>query len=41
MRYSEGLKKALVKKMMPPESKTARELSAEYGIAENSIYAWK
>jgi transposase-like protein len=41
MRYSEGLKKAVVKKMMPPESKTARELSVEYGIAENSIYAWK
>jgi transposase-like protein len=41
MRYSEGLKKTVVRRMLPPESRTAAELSAEYGMSENTIYAWK
>jgi transposase-like protein len=40
-RYSEELKQSVLKRMMPPESRTVKELSRETGITEVTLYNWR
>jgi transposase-like protein len=39
--YSEELKQAVLKRMMPPESRSVAELSRETGITETTLYNWR
>ena len=41
MRYSPERKEAVLKKMMPPHNRTIKELAAEEGISEASLYNWR
>ncbi len=41
MRYSQGFKESILKKVLPPESRTVAEISQETGIAAWTIYQWK
>lgn len=41
MRYSPERKEAVIKKMLPPESKTIAALAAEEGISEATLYNWR
>jgi transposase-like protein len=41
MRYSQGFKESILKKVLPPESKSVAEVSRETGIAAWTIYQWK
>lgn len=41
MRYSQGFKESILKKVLPPESKSVAEISRETGIAAWTIYQWK
>ena len=41
MRYSPGFKESILKKVLPPESKSVAEVSRETGIAAWTIYQWK
>jgi transposase-like protein len=40
-RYSAQFRNSVLTKMMPPESRTASDLAAEYGITVSTIYNWK
>jgi len=40
-RYSAQFRNAVLKKMLPPESRSAADLSAEYGISITTLYGWK
>jgi transposase-like protein len=40
-RYSEELKETVLKRMMPPESRSVAELSRETGITEATLYNWR
>lgn len=40
-RYSAQFRNAVLKKMLPPESRSASDLSAEYGISITTLYGWK
>src|SRR5690625_5314108 len=39
--YSAELKEQVVRKMMPPNSQTAAQLSRDTGISAPTLYAWK
>jgi transposase-like protein len=41
MRYSQGFKESILKKVLPPESRSVAEVSRETGVAVWSIYQWK
>ncbi len=41
MHFTEGFKKAAVKKMLIPGGKTVIELSKELGVSTNALYNWK
>lgn len=40
MRYSRAIKESVLKKVLPPENRSIREVSTEYGIAEQTIRNW-
>lgn len=40
-RYSAQFRNSVLKKMMPPENRTASEVAAEYNISMATIYNWK
>ncbi|WP_168203434.1 transposase [Oceanispirochaeta crateris] len=40
-RYSAQFRNFILKKMMPPESRSASDLAKEYGITVSMIYNWK
>jgi transposase-like protein len=40
-RYSEELKQSVLKRMMPPASRTVKEMSRETGITEATLYNWR
>jgi transposase len=40
MKYSIGFKQGVIKKVLPPESRSVREISKEVGIAEQTIRNW-
>ncbi len=41
MRYSKKRKEAILKKMMAPHNRTIKELAAEEGISEATLYNWR
>jgi transposase len=41
MRYTLGFKESVLKKVLPPESKSVAEVSQETGVAAQTIYQWK
>ena len=41
MRYPRERKEAVLKKMLPPDNKTIKELSQEEGISEATLYNWR
>ena len=40
MRYSRAIKESVLKKVLPPENRSVREVSNEYGISEQAIRNW-
>lgn len=40
-RYSAQFRNTVLRKMLPPENRTAADLSAEYGISVATLYGWK
>ena len=40
-KYSQELKQAVLKRMMPPESRSVAALSRETGITETTLYNWR
>lgn len=40
MKYSMGFKQGILKKVLPPESRSVHEVSKEVGIAEQTIRNW-
>ncbi len=40
MRYSRAIKESVLKKVLPPEKRSIREVSTEYGISEQTIRNW-
>lgn len=40
-RYSDELKQAVLKRMLPPESRSVAELAREPGITETTLYNWR
>lgn len=41
MRYSTERKEAVLKKMLPPNNRSIREISEEEGISEATLYNWR
>lgn len=41
MRYSKRIKSSVLKKVLPPESRSIPEVAREMGIFEQTIYGWK
>ena len=41
MRYSQGFKESILRKMLPPENRKVTEMSRETGIAAWTLYQWK
>lgn len=40
MRYSRAIKESVIRKVLPPESRSIREVSVEFGVSEQSIRNW-
>jgi len=40
MKYSIGFKQGMLRKVLPPESRTVTQVSRETGIAEQTIRNW-
>ncbi len=40
-RYSEEFKESAIKKMMPPNSVSVRQLSGELGVSDVTLYKWR
>jgi len=40
MRYSRGFKEAVLKKVLPPESRSVKEVGKEVGVNSWTIYQW-
>lgn len=40
MRYSKGFKISILKKIIPPNEKSVREVAKETGVSEKTIYMW-
>ncbi len=41
MRYSSERKEAVLKKMLPPNSRSIREIAEEEGISAGTLYDWR
>lgn len=41
MKYSPERKEAILKKMLPPHSKTVPEIAKEEGISQQTLYIWR
>jgi len=41
MRYSNGFRQGILKRVLPPQSRSVREVSQEVGISEQTIRNWK
>jgi transposase-like protein len=41
VRYSEERKSAVMRKLLPPENRTVREVAEEEGISEVTLYNWR
>ena len=41
MRYSQGFKESVLKKVLPPENRPVSEVSQETGVGPWTIYQWK
>ena len=41
MSYPRERKEAILKKMLPPNNKTIKELAKEEGISEAALYSWR
>ena len=41
MKYSKKRREAVLKKMLPPESKTIAEIAEEEGICTATLYNWR
>ena len=41
MRYSQGFKESILRKMLPPENRRVTEMSRETGVAAWTLYQWK
>jgi len=41
VRYSAERREAVLKKMLPPENRTIKELAKEEGISEATLYIWR
>ena len=41
MRYSSERKEAVLKKMMPPQNRSIKQLAVEEGISEATLYNWR
>ena len=41
MRYSEAFKRDILRKMLPPNGRSGKDLSAELGIAESTLSQWR
>ena len=41
MKYSAERKEVILKKMLPPNNKTIREIAKEEGITESTLYMWR
>lgn len=41
MKYSAERREAVLKKMLPPNTKTIREIAKEEGITESTLYNWR
>lgn len=41
MRYSKRVKESVLRKVLPPESRSVPEVAREMGISEQTIYNWK
>ncbi len=41
MKYSAERKEAVLKKMLPPNNRSIREIAAEEGISEATLYNWR
>lgn len=41
MRYSKRVKESVLRKVLPPESRSVPEVAQEMGISEQTIYNWK
>jgi len=40
-RYSAQFRNTILRKLLPPENRSARELAQEYGLTVATIYGWK
>ena len=40
-RYSAQVRNTILRKLLPPENRSARELAQEYGVTVATIYGWK
>lgn len=41
MKYSRRMKESVLRKVLPPESRSVSEVAMEMGISEQTIYSWK
>ncbi len=41
MRYSSGMKAAIIKRILPPNEKSVVQVSQETGVNAGTIYHWK
>ena len=41
LRYSTQFRNTFLRKLLPPESRTAGSLATEYGLSIGTIYGWK
>ena len=40
-RYSAQFRNTILRKLLPPENRSARELAQEYGVTVATIYGWE
>lgn len=40
-RYSDELKESVLRRMLPPQSRSVAELARETGITETTLYTWR
>jgi len=41
MKYTRRIKESVLRKVLPPESRSVLEVAKEMGISEQTIYNWK
>jgi transposase len=40
MRYSKGFKISVLKKVLPPDERSVKDVARETGVSENTLYIW-